>query len=371
MRFLHTSYLHLGKRVNGFSMIDEQRNILTRLVRVAVENDADAVIIAGDIYDKTQPSAEAVSLFDDFLCELFAAKKTVLAISGNHDSADRVAYGKRLFAGEGVFLSRPYDGDIQPVHFEDEYGKLNVFLLPYIKPSDVRNALDEDVCDYDAAVRAAISRISLDESERNVIVAHQFVTGAALSDSEEMSVGGLENVGADAFSTFDYAALGHIHRAQSMAGGRIRYSGTPLKYSLSEVNQVKSASIVDVLEKDKVEISEIELKPLRDMRRISGSFAELMNADAQSEDWLEISLTDEREIPDAIRKLRLYYPNTMKLTYENIVRKDFSAGETSVKRIGPTEMFTQFFKKVNGRELCDDQREYVEKIMREISEDML
>ncbi len=242
MKLLHISDLHLGKRVNEFSMLEDQKYILRQILAIADEKQADGVMIAGDIYDKPVPSAEAVQVFDWFLTALAERGKQVFAVSGNHDSAERIAFGAQLMSGRGVHVSPVYRGDTAQITMTDSYGELCLYLLPFVKPAVVRHALEgapgmEETPmpeSYQDAVRLAVERMEVDSSKRNILIAHQFVTGAGRCDSEEVSVGGLDNVDADVFDAFDYVALGHIHSPQSLKRETVRYCGTPLKYSFSE-----------------------------------------------------------------------------------------------------------------------------------------
>ena len=326
MKFLHISDLHLGKRINEFSMIEDQKYMLNQILAAADRVSAEAVLIAGDIYDKPVPSAEAVQLFDGFLTGLADRGVTVLAVSGNHDSPERIAFGARLMQGRGVYMSPVYNGEAEEITLRDEYGEIHVFLLPFVKPAVVRHVLEREGAaeapeSYQEAVETAVNRMAADPEKRNVLVAHQFVTGAGRCDSEEVAVGGLDNVDAEVFERFDYVALGHIHSPQSVGRETVRYCGTPLKYSFSEAEQEKSVTVLEMGEKGKIMLSTEPLLPLRDMRKIRGTYAEVMSKtfyrETDTEDYLQITLTDEEDIPDGLQRLRTVYPNLMRLVYDN------------------------------------------------------
>lgn len=376
MRFLHIADLHIGKRVNEFSMIDDQRHILNEILKVIDTESVDAVLMAGDIYDKAVPSAEAVQLFDAFLTSLVKRDIKVFVVSGNHDSAERIAFASQIMKESNVYMSPVYDGKVEPVKLNDEFGNINVYLLPFVKPIHVRSCFEEseEIRTYDDAVKFAVDRMNIDTSERNIIVAHQFVTGAERCDSEEVSVGGLDDIEYHAFDKFDYAALGHIHGAQHIGREEVRYSGTPLKYSFSEVKHKKSVAIVDIKEKGSVEITEVPLVPLHDMREIRGSYDEICNRDnyigTAQDDYMHITLTDEEDIPDAIAKLRTIYPNIMCLDYDNKRTRAMnvvSSADLSTRKT-PVELFAELYERQNGSEMSDAQRDIITKIVEEISE---
>ena len=249
MKLIHLSDLHLGKRVNEYSMLEDQEYILKKIINVIDDEKPDGVIIAGDVYDKSIPSAEAVQLFDDFLVQLAKRSLKVFVISGNHDSPERIAFGSRIMDASGIHMSPVYSGDITPIPLEDEFGTVNIYILPFIKPAHVRRYAENEITTYTEAVEYVISKLNIDPANRNVLVTHQFVTGALRSESEEISVGGSDNVDAYVFEPFDYVALGHIHSPQTCGSENIRYCGTPLKYSFSEVHDKKSVTVVELREK--------------------------------------------------------------------------------------------------------------------------
>ena len=370
MRILHLSDLHLGKRIYEASMLEEQRVILRQALDMARE--ADLTVVAGDIYDRPVPPAEAVSLLDGFLAAMHAQGSPVAIISGNHDSAERVAFGGALFEQSGVYVSPAYDGHARRLAFSDAYGPVHVYLLPFVKPAHVRAALGDDAIEgYTAALRAAIAAMDVDPHVRSVLVAHQFVTGGARSESEEVSVGGLDNVDADVFAPFCYVALGHLHAAQSLCGGRVRYSGAPLSYAFSECGDTKGALLVELDGDGSVTARQLPFTPLHAMRRVRGTFAGLMDPALASEDYVQITLTDEDDLPDAARQLQQVYPNLLQLVYDNArtraARADFTR-ETAAAR-SPMALFEELFALQNGVEMTKPQRELLSGMMERIWED--
>ena len=379
MKLLHISDLHIGKRVNEFSMIEDQKYILRKILAIADDQQADGVMIAGDIYDKPVPSAEAVQVFDWFLTELADRGKQVYAVSGNHDSAERIAFGAQLMSGRGVYVSPVYHGNTARFTIQDSYGELCIYLLPFIKPAVVRHAL-ENAPDmegktlpesYHDAVKLAVERMDVDNSKRNILIAHQFVTGAGRCDSEEVSVGGLDNVDADVFDAFDYVALGHIHSPQHLKRETVRYCGTPLKYSFSEADQEKSVTVVELKEKGNVRISTIPLVPLHDMRRIRGTYLEVtalsFYQNTDTEDYVQITLTDEEDIPDGLQKLRIIYPNLMRLEYDNSRTKQSRIIERAeeIEQKSELELFAEFYELQNNQEMSAEQAAFVEQLIGE------
>ncbi len=377
MKFLHISDLHIGKRVNEFSMTEDQKYILNQILRIAEREQAAAVLIAGDIYDKPMPSAEAVQMFDWFLTGLADLGKTVIAVSGNHDSPERIAFGGELMRGRGVYVSPVYRGEALEVELRDEYGDISVHLLPFLKPATVRHALEgrqeeEDAGlpeSYQEALETAIKRMEIDARKRNILVAHQFVTGAGRCDSEEVSVGGLDNVDASVFDAFDYVALGHIHSPQSVGRETVRYCGTPLKYSFSEAEQEKSVTVLEMGEKGDIALSTVPLVPLRDMRKIRGSYEEVMSRsfyqDTDTEDYVQITLTDEEDIPDGLQKLRTVYPNLMRVAYDNSRTRQDRTVEAAqqAERKSELELFGEFFELQNNQPMSEEQAAYMEKLI--------
>ena len=366
MKFAHISDLHLGKRIYQFSMVEEQRYILKKIAEIVKEENVDGVLIAGDVYDKIYPSAEAVALFDTFLVELAKEDIKIFVISGNHDSPERIAFLGQLTKKAGVYLAPVYDGKIEKISMEDKYGKVNVHLLPFIKPVHVRHFLpEEEVINYTDAMKVAIKHMNLRGQERNILVAHQFVTGALRSDSEEISVGGLDNVDVTVLKEFDYVALGHIHRPQNMGSDRVRYSGTPLKYSFSESQDKKSVTIVELREKGQVEIKEILLKPQHDLVKIRGSFLEVMNpanfSDLDPESYLHITLLDEQDVPQAFSRLSVMYPNLMQMEYDNTRTREKRTLQVrrEVAKMQPQDIFSELYENMNNQPLSKEQSEYL------------
>ena len=376
MRFLHTADLHIGKRVNEFSMLEDQEYILRQILKTADKEQVEAVLIAGDVYDKQVPSAEAVRLFDWFLTQLNSRKLPVFVIGGNHDSVERLSFGAQIMEESGVYLTQSYDGKVVPVRLEDEYGPVNLWMLPFLKPAMVKRFFSEqDIVTYQDALETVIGHMELNREERNLLIAHQFVTGAVTGGSEdsvEVFVGGVENVDASVFADFDYVALGHIHRAQSAGGERIRYSGTPLKYSFSEIRHEKSVTIAELKEKGSLTVHQEPLKPLHDMREIRGSYEELVLREnyqgTDLEDYLHVILTDENDIPDVIGRLRSIYPNIMKLDYDNqrTRRNQELMKEEAAVEQSPMELLGQFFSQQNNQEMSPEQTEYARTLMETI-----
>lgn len=376
MRFLHLSDLHLGKRVNEFSMLEDQAYILKEILNIIDEQKVEAVLIAGDVYDKVIPSAEAVRLLDDFLTRIAVRELPVFLISGNHDSAERVAFGSRLMSSRQIYLSPVFESDVEPITISDRYGEIHIYMLPFVKPSLVKRVYpEEEIITYQDAVNAAVQHMQIDTDKRNILLAHQFVTGAARCDSEELSVGGLDDVDASIFDGFDYVALGHLHGPQKIGKETVRYSGTPLKYSFSEANQKKSVVIVDVEEKGKINIQQIPFLPKHDMQEIRGTYMEVtaldFYKDMKTDDYLHITLTDEEDIPDAIGKLRTIYPNIMKLSYDNLRTRAAVTvrGTAEVEEKSPMELLKEFYELQNNQPMTDEQEEIARGMMEEIWED--
>ena len=375
MKILHLSDLHIGKRVHEVSMTEDQEYILTKILRLCDDEKPDAVLIAGDVYDKSVPSAEAVTLFDDFLCRLAKRSVPVMIISGNHDSPERLAFGGRLLESSGIHISPVYDGTLTPITLEDRHGAVDFWLLPFIKPIHVKRFFpDEEIVTYTDAVRAALKDLPLASQRRNVLVTHQFVTGAATCESEELSVGGSDNVDASVFDGFDYVALGHIHGPQNIGTNRIRYCGTPLKYSFSEAGHYKSVTLAELGEKGDLKLRTLPLIPKRDLRQLRGTFAQLTDPEqyrqGAKDDYLHIVLTDEEDIPEAVGKLRLIYPNILRLSYDNTrTREDRTVGDAGdVKTRSPLELFGELYEIQNNQPMSDTQRSFALELIRSIWE---
>lgn len=373
MKFAHIADLHIGKRVNDFSMIEDQKYILNRICDICADKDVSGVLISGDVYDKSVPGAEAVTLLNDFLCELIGRGMKVFMISGNHDSAERLSFASELLTGCGMYISPVFDGEVKKIALDDEYGRINVYLLPFIKPVNVKTAYGiEHSMSYTEAVKCVLDKLDTDENERNILVAHQFVTGAVKCDSEEISVGGIDNVEATVFDSFDYVALGHIHNPQNVLRDTVRYCGTPLKYSFSECKHTKTVTIVDLGTKGDISFEYIPLVPLRDMAELKGDFATLVSDDYASDDikncYLRIVLTDEEDIPDSISRLRAVYPNVMRIEYDNTRTRAESSvvADTEAEKKTPDMLFADLYEMQNNSPMDEKQTEYIRDIINEI-----
>ena len=376
MKFLHLADLHLGKRVNGFSMLEDQAHILRQILAILDDEQPDGVLIAGDVYDKSVPSVEAVELLDGFLTELCARGVPVLLISGNHDSPERLAFGGRVMDSCGIHISPVYDGALAPVTLHDEFGPVHVWLLPFVMPALVRRWFPDAVIEsYTDAMAEAVAHMDIDTAARNVLVTHQFVTGGARSGSEELSVGGTDNVDSGVFAPFDYVALGHLHGAQHIGRETIRYAGSPLKYSFSEARQHKSVTVVTLGEKGDVQVRTVALTPLRELREIRGSYDELTARSfyehtTYRSDYLHLILTDEQDVFDAISRLRTIYPYLMTLDYDNARTR--AAGGMSVpaetERRTPLELFEALYTRQNHQPMSEMQRAYIAQLMEQIME---
>lgn len=370
---MHLSDLHLGKRIYEFSMYEDQKYILKQILEIAGEQKANAVLISGDVYDKPIPPAEAVQLFDDFLTALSDRKVPVYVISGNHDSAERLSFGARLMTQSSVFMSAAFHGTVQKYSLQDEYGTVNFYLLPFLKPTIVRQAYPEaEIGSYQEAVQYVLAQTPVEKSQRNVLLAHQFVTGAKTSESEEILVGGLDNMDASLFDDFDYVALGHIHTPQKIGRETVRYCGTPLKYSFSEAKRDKSVTMVELQEKGSVQLQEIPLHPLHDLREIKGSYEELTArknyAGTKTDDYLHITLTDEEDIPDVMDRLHTIYPGIMKLDYDNLRTRTMNQIDAvqQVQDKTPVQLFAEFYELQNNQPMSAQQQEHVQKLIDQI-----
>ena len=385
MKFAHIADLHIGKRVHDFSMLEDQRYILDQMMKIFAEQKVDGVLIAGDGYDKTVPWAEAVQLCDEFITGLAKAEIPVYMISGNHDSAERLSFGAKLFESSDIYISQVYDGEMKRIVLKDQYGPISVYLLPFLKPAAVRHALQrDDINTYEEGVMAALQECEIDRTQRNVLVAHQFVTGADRSDSEETWVGGLDNVSAEVFKDFDYVALGHIHSSQSVGREEVRYAGSPLKYSLSEAGPVKQipggvrerdgakqVPIVTVDGEGQVTIELEKLVPLRDLIHIRGTFTEIVKEENQiehTEDFVYVTLTDEDIVPDAMRIMRQYYPNTIKLDYDNSRTRELSHVDVvqATQSRSYEELIGDFYKQMYGAQISEEEMDMMKDVAKEV-----
>lgn len=375
MKLLHLADLHIGKRVNEFSMLEDQRAILKRILELAEQEKPDAVLIAGDVYDKTIPPGEAVSVLDDFLTGLAFLKLPVFMICGNHDSAERLSFGSRILRRQGITIAAAYDGALESVLLHDEYGPVELYLLPFIKPALAAPFFPEQELEStEDAVRSILESVPDQPDCRRVLVAHQFVTNRGelpqQSDSETAYVGGSDAVDASVFHAFDYVALGHLHGPQKMLRDTIRYAGSPLKYSFSESRQKKSVTIVELLEKGNTLVRQIPLVPLRDMREIRGPIDQLTDPQvvnsANPEDYIHATLTDIEELMDPIGRLRRFYPNIMRLDFENrlsreIKLKNAASGEDLSQKT-TMELFEDFFQMQNQKEMTQEQTQVMESL---------
>ncbi len=376
MKLIHLSDLHIGKKVNEFSMLEDQQYIFEKIIQIIDEQKIECVLIAGDIYDKSIPSKYAVQLFDDFLTKMAKRNIPIFIISGNHDSAERIAFGSKLMCQSKVYFSPAFEGDIKPILLRDEYGEIAVYMLPFIKPAIVKNIYEyADIESYNDAVKIAIEHMDIDKNRRNILVAHQFVTGAETSESEDISVGGIDNVDACVFDDFDYVALGHIHKPQHIYRDTIRYCGTPLKYSFSEAKHKKSVTIVTLKQKQNIMIDTIELIPKRDMCEIKGYYQEVTALNyyqnMNTQNYMHIILKDEQDIADAMAKLRSIYPNIMRLDYDNKRTQNNQIIQTTqnIENKTPLQLLQQFYEIQNNDVMNKQQTMFCSKIMEEIWEE--
>ena len=375
MKLIHLSDLHLGKRVNGFSMLDDQAYILEQ-IRTLIDAEApDAVLIAGDVYDRQSPPAEAVRLFDDFLVKLAGRDLQVIVISGNHDSADRLAFGARLMAGSGVTIAPVFDGTVTPVALSDDHGTVSIWPLPFLRRAQAQRYFPETELKTESdAIAAVIEAMRIDPTQRNVLVAHQFVTGAQQCESEELQVGTADSVDARVFDAFDYVALGHLHGPQNVGREAVRYCGTPLKYSFSEKDHEKSVTVVELGAKGDVRVRTVPLTPMHDLREVRGSYEALTLREnyigTATDDYLSVVLTDEQDVPDALAKLRILYPNIMQLRYDNTrTRADAELLPLDPEdRRTALELFEDFYALQNGQDMTPQQRALAAKLLQEIEE---
>ena len=376
MKLIHLSDLHLGKRLSGFSMLEDQTYILDRILAVVEAEAPNAVVIAGDIYDRATPPAEAVKLFDAFLVALSKRTAHTVVISGNHDSAERLAFGARLMAASGVTIAPAYDGAVEPVRVRDDYGEVCLWPLPFTRRAQVQRCFPDTELTSDCdAIAAVIAHMELDPARRNVLIAHQFVTGAGTCDSEELQVGTADAVDAEVFAPFDYVALGHLHGPQHVGRETVRYCGTPLKYSFSEKDHVKSVTVAELGPKGDVTVRTVPLTPQHDLRELRGTFDALTLRSnyegTATEDYLSVVLTDEQDVPDALAKLRVIYPNIMQLRYDNTrTRADSTIlpADPEYRRTAE-ELFADFYALQNGQEMTQAQRGIVARLLQEIRED--
>lgn len=375
MKLAHISDLHLGKRLVNYSLIEDQGHILSQIVDIVVKEGCDGILIAGDIYDKSAPSAEAVKLFDDFLTKLSKTKLAVYIISGNHDSPERIGYGGEIMSAADIHICADYDGSLHIAKASDDYGELDICMLPFVKPSYVKAFHhDADIKSYTDMMRTVIENSAIDKSRRCILMCHQFITDSSTCESEYSSVGTLDNIDAEVFEGFDYVALGHLHGPQEPAKN-MRYCGTPLKYSRSEIEHEKSVTIVEVKEKNDVTISTVPLEPLHKMREIRGKYSELMSRDFyekdDTEDYIYITLTDEEDIPNVMQKLMTVYGRIVQLGYDNqrTRRQAIAMGAVNTDTKTPFELFDTLFTEQNGCKMSAEQAEYIKGLIDEIWEE--
>ena len=379
MKLLHITDLHIGKRINEFSMLEDQKYILKEILRIVGEVKPLGILMAGDIYDKSVPAGEAVEVLDEFLTELVSRKMQLFIVSGNHDSPERLNFGSRIMQKNGVHIAGTFNGGPKHLVMNDEFGPVNIYLLPFVKPSMVNPYYpDKDIQSYEEAVDVVIEASQINEKERNILVAHQFITSGSKQpercDSETIAIGGLDNIDASVFVGFDYVALGHLHGPQSIGREMIRYAGSPLKYSFSEARQHKSVTILELVQKGTLDIQTISLTALHNMREIKGPLEELVRVGASlpeiSQDYIRAILTDEDEVYDAIGRLRQVYPNMMRIDFENSRnRQDLnskSAASGDVARKSPLELFEEFYAKQNNLEMTEDQHHIMQEVLEQI-----
>ena len=380
MRILHLADLHLGKILQEQPLIEDQKYMLEEIIKKVQEENIEIILISGDIYDRSIPQTDAVDMLDYFLNKLIKdLKKQVFIISGNHDSKERLGFGNKIFENDGLYISSKYEGQIKKVELQDEYGKLNIYLLPFIKPVEVKKYFEDEILSYDETIKKIIEKENIDETQRNIILTHQFVTcigeEVERTDSETISLGGIDNVDISNYDKFDYVAIGHVHRPQRIGRDTARYAGTMLKYSFSEVNHKKTIPIIDFKEKGNINIKLVELIPLRDMREIKGTIEELIKKEnyknTNTEDYIKAIITNEEPVYDAIGQIRKIYPNVLKLEIQNskssVSPNDEKEKELqNIKNKSEVELFNEFYKFQNYTKLNDEQTQVIENIVKEI-----
>ena len=376
MKILHLADLHLGKRVNEFSMLEDQRYILNQILDIVEEEAVEVVMICGDVYDKGIPPVDAIELLDDFLWKLAEKDCRTLMISGNHDSGDRLGFGKHLFQNSNLFIVSQFSGEVEKITIPCGNLPVNFYMLPFVKPVIVNQSLGIHTQSYQECLRYLIEHTKIDPEEMNLLMAHQFVTAGKenpeLSDSETSSLGGIDNVDYRIFDPFDYVALGHIHKPQAMGRPQVRYSGSILKYSFSEIRKEKEVVLLHIEENKKMEMSFRKLKPLRDMREIKGTIRQLMEGEIRlgnQEDYMQVTLTDEEEILDAIGKVRTVFPNGMQICLENrryARQQQIRAEEQDILHQDPLQLFAEFYKMQNNIELEEEEAEKIKTIFEEV-----
>lgn len=379
MKILHLADLHIGKIIFEQSLLEDQEYMLNKIIEKIKEENIDVILIAGDVYDRSIPQAEAINLLDQFLNTLIKElKKKVFIIAGNHDSKERLGFGNKIFENDGLYITSKYEGKIKKVELQDEYGKLNIYMLPFIKPIEVKKYFDDETLSYDETIKKIIEKENINEAERNIILTHQFVTAIGeeveRTESEVLTLGGTDNVDISNYNKFDYVAIGHVHRPQRIGRDTARYAGTMLKYSFSEVNHKKTMPILDFKEKGNIDIKLVELKPLRDMREIKGPIEKLIEnyEEENANDYIRAIITNEEPVYDAIGQIRRIYPNVLKLEVQNskiLSNIEFKTENLQkVKSKSEVELFNEFYKFQNNIELNEDQINLIQEIVKEIKE---
>lgn len=380
MKFLHLADLHLGKILQEQSLIEDQEYMLNQIIEIIERENIEAVLISGDVYDRSVPPAEAVNLLDCFLKTLIKELKIkVFMIAGNHDSKDRLAFGSKIFEDEGLYIESKYNGDLRKIELQDEYGKLNIYMLPFVKPIEVKQFFEDDLeNNYNTAINKVIGKEEINKSERNIILIHQFVTAGMLeperTESEVLSLGGIESVDVYNFNDFDYVAIGHVHRPQKIGRDTARYAGTMLKYSFSELNHNKTVPIIELKDKGDININLVQLNPLRDMREIKGPIEELIKQEnyecGNTNDYIKAVITNEEPVYDAIGQIRRIYPNALKLeirnskTISNVEEQNINL--ENVKKKTELELFADFYKAQNNADLDEKRTEIIKNIISEV-----
>ena len=377
MKILHLADLHLGKRVNEMSMIEDQKYILDQIITLIKEESVGIVLLCGDIYDKSIPTIEAIHLLDEFLDQLSKMAIKVLMISGNHDSIDRLSFGKSLFTRSNLYIASQFENEIEKITVKENGITVNFYMLPFVKSAYISHIFQLQTDSYEECFRYLIEHTKIDEEETNILLSHQFVTAnkknPELSDSETSSLGGIDNIDFHIFDPFDYVALGHIHKPQAMGREMVRYAGSILKYSFSEIHMDKKATILTIDAKKEISLSFHPLKPLRDMREIECSLEELLKKQCEigkQEDYMHVILSDEEQILDAIGKVRTIYPNVMQISFKNRRHmKQLESAQIKEDQISdqsPAELFEQFYKMQNHIDLDEKRLQLVLSVFEEV-----
>lgn len=377
MKILHLADLHLGKRVNEMSMIEDQKYILDQIIMLVKEEGVQIVLLCGDIYDKSIPTIEAIHLLDEFLDKLSQMEVKVLMISGNHDSIDRLSFGKSLFKRSNLYIASQFQDEIEKLTIKEGEITINFYMLPFVKPAYISHKFELQTESYEECFRYLIGHTKINEDETNILLTHQFITAnktdPQLSDSETSSLGGIDNIDFHVFDPFDYVALGHIHKPQAMGRDMVRYAGSILKYSFSEIHMDKKAVILTINENKDIKLSFHPLKPLRDMREIECSLEELMKKECEignTQDYMHVILTDEEQILDAIGKVRTVYPNVMQISFKNRRHmkqlESIQIKEDQISDQSPMELFEQFYKMQNHIEMDEKRLQMALSIFEEV-----